>query len=68
MPFSYSEYLDTKTKLLPLQDKADFYYALFSESGFDEKIVEESKNNNCISLYDLKNIVNCEYVKSNCTK
>ena len=41
---------------------------LIDHKNSDEKIVEESKNNNCISLYDLKNIVNCEYVKSNCTK
>lgn len=38
-PFSYSEYLDTLAKLTPLKQKAKFYYALFSENGFDNKIV-----------------------------
>ena len=61
VPFSYSEYLDTRTKLLPLQEKASFYYALFSESGFNEKIVEEAKNKNDILLYDLRQIVNMQY-------
>ena len=58
VPFSYSEYLDTRVKLLPLQDKADFYYALFSESGFNEKIVGEAKKESNIRLYDLEQIVN----------
>ena len=37
-PFRYSEYLDTTFKLSPYREKAEFYYYLFSESGFDEKI------------------------------
>ena len=57
-PFSYSEYLDTKSKLTPLKEKAEFYYALFSQSGFDEKLVEESKNNKYLKLYELCDIVN----------
>lgn len=57
-PFSYSEYLDTKSKLTPLKEKAEFYYALFSQSGFDEKLVEESKNNKYLKLYELFDIVN----------
>ena len=57
-PFSYSEYLDTKSKLTPLKEKAEFYYALFSKSGFDEKLVEESKNNKYLKLYELCDIVN----------
>ena len=57
-PFSYSEYLDTKSKLTPLKEKAEFYYALFSKSGFDEKLVEESKNNKYLKLYELFDIVN----------
>lgn len=57
-PFDYSEYLDTFTKLTPLKDTAKFYYALFSESGFDSKIVSEADNNNNIALYNLKQIVN----------
>lgn len=37
-PFNYAEYLNTLAKLTPLKEKTVFYYALFSESGFDEKI------------------------------
>lgn len=36
-PFRYSEYLDTITKLSDRKNKAEFWYYLFSESGFDEK-------------------------------
>ena len=56
-PFSYSEYLDTTAKLTQLKDKAEFYYALFSESGFDERIAADAKNNKTL-LYPLKQIVN----------
>lgn len=57
-PFSYSEYLNIKAKLTPLKDTATFYYALFSQSGFDNKIIEEAKTENNLQLYDLKKIVN----------
>ena len=57
-PFRYSEYLDTREKLKPQQEKASFYYALFSESGFDERIIEEAKKEQRLYLYSLKNIVN----------
>lgn len=57
-PFSYSEYLDTKVKLASLQDTARFYYALFSESGFDEKIMRDAESSDNLHLYDLKDIVN----------
>ena len=57
-PFSYSEYLDTMAKLAPLKEKAKFYYALFSESGFDEKIKAEAERLEELYLYDLKQIVN----------
>jgi len=57
-PFDYSEYLDTFTKLTPLKDTAKFYYALFSESGFDDKLVSEADNNDNITLYNLNQIVN----------
>ena len=57
-PFSYSEYLDTFTKLTPLKDNANFYYALFSQSGFDKKIIFEAQNSNRLYLYELKDIVN----------
>ncbi len=57
-PFSYSEYMDVKGKLTPLKENAEFYYVLFSQSGFDEKIVEEAKNNVHLKLYELCDIVN----------
>ena len=57
-PFSYSEYLDTRAKLAPLKEKAKFYYALFSESGFDEKIKAKAERLEELYLYDLKEIVN----------
>lgn len=59
-PFAYSEYLDTEAKLTPLKEKAKFYYALFSKSGFDEKIESEARTKGNIFLYDLKTIVNYE--------
>ena len=56
-PFSYSEYLDTIAKLTPQKEKADFYYALFSESGFDNKIKEADNINKRLWLYKLSDIV-----------
>ena len=56
-PFSYSEYLDTIANLTPQKEKADFYYALFSESGFDNKIKEADNNNKRLWLYKLSDIV-----------
>ena len=56
-PFSYSEYLDTLAKLAPQKEYAKFHYALFSESGFDEKIIAEAEKNNTL-LYPLAYIVN----------
>lgn len=53
-PFSYSEYLNTVAKLTPLKQKARFRYALFSESGFDERLATEEN----VVLYDLDQIVN----------
>lgn len=57
-PFQYSEYLDTIAKLSPEKNNAEFYYALFSLSGFDEKIIEESNKDNHIKLFDINQIVN----------
>ena len=58
--FEYSEYLDTLAKLTPLKEKAKFYYALFSASGFDEKILAEASLSDELRLYDLETIVNLE--------
>ena len=56
-PFNYGEYLDTACKLSPQKEKAAFYYALFSESGFDKKIQAEAAENDRILLYSLSDIV-----------
>lgn len=56
VPFSYSEYLDTLAKLTPLKEKTKFYYALFSESGFDQKILDCAAMNET-QLYSLEDIV-----------
>ena len=58
VPFDYSEYLDTVAKFAPLKDTVKFYYALFSESGFEDKLIEEAENLSNLLLYDLKKIVN----------
>jgi hypothetical protein len=55
-PFRYSEYLDTLAKLTPLKQKAKFYYALFSESGFDDQIKNDVGEND-VRLYTLEDIV-----------
>lgn len=56
--FSYSEYLDVSAKLSLLKNNAKFYYALFSASGFDDKIISSAKDNDLLRLYDLSVIVN----------
>lgn len=56
-PFRYSEYLDTITKLSDRKDKAEFWYYLFSESGFDEKIVEQARSDSRLVLCGLDEIV-----------
>lgn len=56
-PFRYSEYLDTFTKLLPQKEQAAFFYMLFSEAGFDEKICELAQKDENLYLYSLDEIV-----------
>ncbi len=58
-PLNYSDYLDAAAKLSPLKKQARFFYALFSESGFDKKLISEAERND-IQLYSLKQIVNCK--------
>lgn len=55
-PFSYSEYLNTVTKLSSLKNSTEFYYMLFSENGFDQKITENHSNAH-LTLYSLDTIV-----------
>ena len=49
---------DKMAKLTPLKETAKFYYALFSESGFDDKIIAEAEKENNLQIYDLQKIVN----------
>lgn len=56
-PFSYAEYLDVKAKLTPLKEKANFTYALFSASGFDEKIQNAAEGNDGLMIFELDDIV-----------
>lgn len=62
-PFRYSEYLDTVTKLSPQKEKSEFYYYLFSESGFDDKILEEAAKAENITLCNLSDIVEKRILK-----
>ena len=55
-PFSYAEYLDTTAKLAPLKETAKFYYALFSESGFDKRVTDCATGEKT-QLYSLDQIV-----------
>ena len=55
-PFSYSDYLDLAAKLDPQKKTAEFYYALFSASGFDGKIARETDPSKTL-LFDLPQIV-----------
>lgn len=56
-PFRYSEYLDTVQKLAPQKKNAAFFYALFSASGFDSKIMDLRKEDKRLYLYDLRDII-----------
>ena len=55
-PFSYGEYLDTLAKLEPLKKDAAIYYALFSESGFDQKVTDCARESRT-QLFPLDQIV-----------
>lgn len=57
-PFKYGEYLNTEAKLFPQKHHADFYYALFSGAGFDEKLVDAAEASDHLLLFDLGDIVN----------
>lgn len=57
-PFSFGEYLDTAEKLSQQKEESDFYYMLFSESGFDDKLSAEAESAGNIELVNLERIVN----------
>lgn len=56
-PFSYGECLTAAAKLTPLKEGAKFYYALFSASGIDDKVIREAERSHFLYLYDLGDIV-----------
>lgn len=58
--FTYSEYLEVVGKLTPQKESAEFYYALFSESGFDRELYEAEKQDRNLYLYSLHDIVSCK--------
>lgn len=58
-PFSFADYLDAAAKLAAQKKTAEFYYALFSESGFDEKVTAEAENDPNLVLYPLETITTC---------
>ena len=56
-PFSYAEFLDTEAKLAKEKEENEFYYILFSKSGFDEKIQLQTVTKAPILMCDLNDIV-----------
>ena len=56
--FKYSEYLNTMAKLTPVKESGRFWYVLFSESGFDEAILDEAKKSEHVRLYSMEEVVN----------
>lgn len=55
-PFSYTEYLETIAKLSEQKKHAEFYYTLYSASGFDERLLKMEDDH--LLLFDLEEIVN----------
>ena len=57
-PFSYAEYLDTSAKLSQQKEKAEFFYYLFSESGFDDNLTVEAEKDEHLTLIGIEDVVN----------
>ncbi len=56
-PFAYSDYLNTTAKFAPQKEYADFYYFLFSESGFGEELCGIAEADGRVRLCGLDEIV-----------
>lgn len=56
--FSYSDFLDLSAKLSDKKENSEFYYALFSKSGFNKQIIAESSKSKEILLFGLNDVVN----------
>ena len=59
-PLSYGDYLDTTAKLSTLKENGNFYYAFFSKSGFDERLLVQPNT----LLFTLEDIVNLKEDKN----
>ena len=57
-PFSFAEYLDTSAKLSQQKEKAEFFYYLFSESGFDDNLSAEAEKDDHLTLVGIEDVVN----------
>ena len=55
-PFSFTEYLDTSAKLSQQKEKAEFFYYLFSESGFDDNLIAEAEKDDHLTLVGLEDV------------
>ena len=56
-PFGFTEYLDTSAKLSQQKEKAEFFYYLFSESGFDDNLTAEAEKDDHLTLIGLEDVV-----------
>ena len=56
-PFSFAEYLDTSAKLSQQKEKAEFFYYLFSESGFDDNLIAEAEKDDHLTLVGIEDVV-----------
>ena len=56
-PFSFTEYLDTSAKLSQQKEKVEFFYYLFSESGFDDNLTAEAEKDEHLTLIGLEDVV-----------
>lgn len=53
-PFRYSEYVDTKNKVVELQESADIEYYMFSMSGFEQELYEiECENLHLVNVDEI---------------
>lgn len=55
-PFSFTEYLDTSAKISQQKEKAEFFYNLFSESGFDDNLTAEAEKDDHLTLVGLEDV------------
>ncbi len=56
-PFSFTEYPDTSAKLSKQKEKAEFFYYLFFESGFDDNLTAEVEKDDHLMLVGLEDVV-----------